>query len=173
MWYEGENYHFFALRGFLLAAELLRGIGVDLYGSDGPHDRLSDMFVAPIRTLLPDLTLPARGDSPFGVSLLQPRFAELWEVGWARTANPPLESLLASLYSADLPDRGDHGFEELAEQEQNRPASRLQRGLLGWKSLLLMNVAEPRTSGRRLAGRQRLAVAGGARSVSFQDRTDT
>ena len=30
-WYEGENYHFFSLRGLQFAAELLRPIGVDLY----------------------------------------------------------------------------------------------------------------------------------------------
>ena len=161
MWYEGENYHFFALRGFLLAAELLRGAGLDLYGADGPHDRLRDMFVAPLRTVLPNLTLPARGDSPFGVSLLQPRFAELWEVGWSRTADPRLESLLAGLYSANAPAGDDPGLEEIAEQEQNRPASRLHRGLLGWKSLLLMNPDEPSDShGQWQAGTALLPHAG-------------
>jgi hypothetical protein len=144
MWHEGENYHFFALRGFLIAAELLRLAGVDLYGDDGPHDRLRDMFVAPLRTVLPDLTLPARGDSPFGVSLLQPRFAEFWEIGWARTCDPRLQSLLAELYSAEVPEGEDPGFEEIAEQEQNRSAQCLHRGLLGWKALWLMNPDEPR-----------------------------
>ena len=146
MWHEGENYHFFALRGFLLAAELLRLTGVDLYADDGPRDRLRDMFVVPLRTVLPDLTLPARGDSPFGVSLLQPRFAELWEVGWARTHDSRLQSFLSDLYSAEVPERDDSGFSEMAEQEQNRPAQQLHRGLLGWKALLLMNASEPNSS---------------------------
>jgi hypothetical protein len=144
LWFEGENYHFFALRGFLLAAELARLVGVDLYQRDAPAGRLQDMFVAPLRTLLPDLTLPARGDSPYGVSLLQPRFAELWEIGWVRTGDERIESILSHLYSFGAPEREDSGLSELAEQEQNRPAQRLQRGLLGWKALCWMEPEPPK-----------------------------
>ena len=143
MWFEGENYHFFALRGFLLAAALLRGVGIDLYGDDAPADRLRDMLAAPLLTILPDLTLPARGDAPFGVSLLQPRFAELWEVGWARTGDRRLESILTHLYSADAPERPDPGLSEIAEQEQNRPPQRLRRELLSWKALCWMPASTP------------------------------
>ncbi len=143
LWFEGENYHFFALRGFLLAAELLRSVGIDLYGADAPAARLSDMFVAPLHTVLPDLTLPARGDSPYGVSLLQPRFAELWEIGWARTGDERLESLLSHLYSAAAPDDDGPGMNEIAEQEQNRPARAMSRQLLGWKALCWMRSTLP------------------------------
>ena len=144
LWFEGENYHFFALRGFLLAAELLRGSGVDLYGQDGPEGRLRDMFTAPLLTLLPDLMIPARGDAPFGVSIVQPRFAELWEIGWSRTSDERLHSVLTQLYSVDAPDGEDPGFTEIAEQEQNRAPQRLSRRLLGWKALLWMKSEQPR-----------------------------
>ncbi len=143
MWFEGENYHFFALRGFLLAAELLRTLGVDLYGAEEPADRLRDMYAAPLLTALPDLTLPARGDAPFGVTLLQPRFAELWEIGWVRTGDDRLERILAHLYSHEAAGGSDPGFSEMAEQEQNRAPQKLSRELLGWKALCWMGVRRP------------------------------
>lgn len=134
LWHEGENYHLFALRGFLLAGELLRWVGRDLYAA-GP---LGAMYAAPLATLLPDLTLPARGDGPYGVSVLQPRFAELWEIGRARVRDPRLDAVLAALYAASAPAGGDVGWTELAEQEWNRPPSRQRRDQLGWKALLWM-----------------------------------
>lgn len=142
-WHEGENYHFFALRGFLLAAELLRPSGVDLYDEESFGPKLPNMYLAPLDTVLPDLSLPARGDSPFDVTLYQPRFAELWEMGWARTRRPRLASLLGSLYGGDVPPAADPGFAEIAEVEQNRPAQRLHRSGLGWKSLLWMDQTLP------------------------------
>jgi hypothetical protein len=140
MWFEGENYHFFALRGFLLAAELLRWQGYDAYVGT----RLGQMFAAPLATLLPDLTIPARGDAAYGVSVRQPRFAELWELGRARTDDPRLDGVLARLYAADAPDGEDVRLTELAEQEQNRPAARQRRDRLGWKALLWMKPEDPR-----------------------------
>lgn len=146
LWREGENYHFFALRGFLFASEMLREHGVDLYGADAPAGRLNDMLVAPLNTALPDLTVPARGDSPYGVSLLQPRFAELWEVGWARTGDARLESVLTDLYASDVAVGEDPGLSEMSEQEQNRPAQRLCRDRLGWKALWCMRPTAPNAS---------------------------
>ncbi len=143
MWFEGENYHLFALRGFLLAAELLRGFGVDLYDASRLRNRLLAMYEAPLATVLPDLTLAARGDAPFGVSIRQPRFAELWEIGWLRTRSDRLASVLADLYEAEIPALDDPGFVEIAEQEQNRPATTLDRSLLGWKALLWMDPDPP------------------------------
>ncbi len=138
-WYEGQNYHFFALRGFLLAAEFLRRGGPDLYATT----RLPDMYGGPLRVILPDLTLPARSDSPFGVSLLQPRFAELWEIGRARSPDQRTTDLLVSLYQADAPSPTESGLADTAEQEQNRPPSRLSRERLGWKALLWMDPEPP------------------------------
>lgn len=146
-WVEGENYHLFALRGFLLGAALLEEGGIDLYAAPATS-RLGRMFSAPLSTILPDLTLPARGDAPYGVSVLQPRFAELWEIGWARTDDPRLESLLGDMYGADVPDGPDVGLMEIAELETNRPPSRVRRDRLGWKALLWMRpelpAADPR-----------------------------
>ncbi|MBI4501213.1 MAG: alginate lyase family protein, partial [Gemmatimonadetes bacterium] len=103
MWFEGENYHFFALRALLIAAEILRAGGVDLYNESPSGGALAALYVAPLKTVLPDLTLPARSDAPFGVSLLQPRFAELWEMGRVRTGQPAIEKILADLYASEPP----------------------------------------------------------------------
>jgi hypothetical protein len=146
-WVEGENYHLFALHGFLLGAALLEEHGVNLYASPSTA-QLGRMFTAPLGTILPDLTLPARGDSPFGVSVLQPRFAELWEIGWARTEDARLESLLTDVYAADAPEGADIGLEEIAELETNRPPSRVRRDRLGWKALLWMRPDPPDADAR-------------------------
>jgi hypothetical protein len=101
------------------------------------------MYVAPLASVLPDLTLPARGDSPFNVSLLQPRFAELWEVGWAQTDDDQIGGLLSDIYATKGSDGGDRGFAEIAEIEQHRPASTVSRRALGWKALLWMRPTPP------------------------------
>ncbi len=144
-WHEGENYHFFALRGFLLAAELLRPINVNLYGGDPGDNRLTAMYTAPLQSVLPDLSIPARGDSPYGVSILQARFAELWEIGWARSGDLRLEGTLAAMYASDVPPGEDHGIAEIAELEQNREPQRQSRHELGWKALLWMRTDAPST----------------------------
>ena len=144
-WHEGENYHFFALRGFVFAAELMRPTeGADLYRDRFYGERLTRMYLAPLATVLPDLSVPARGDSPFAVTLLQPRFAELWEIGWARTRDASLAGVLTALYGSDAPESEDSGFAEIAEVEQNRPAERLSRRDLGWKALLWMEEQSPK-----------------------------
>jgi len=50
-------------------------------------DRLYAALQAPSLTALPDFTYPARKDSRFGVSLAQPGYLELWEIGLARLGN--------------------------------------------------------------------------------------
>ena len=142
-WHEGENYHFFALRGFLLAAELLRPAGIDVYHEDPWKQRMRNMYAAPLVSVMPDLSIPARGDSPFGVTLLQERFAELWEIGWSRTGDPRLAGVLAAMYQADLPTGEEHGLAEIAEVEQNRQPQRPSRTRLGWKALLWMREEAP------------------------------
>ena len=143
LWFEGENYHFFSLRGFQLAAELARTQGIDLYADVTTAGKLRSMYTAPIHTLYPDLTMPARGDSPFGVTMVQPRFAELWEVGLLRTNDDLIEGLLALLYDGNEPEGVDVGFEEIAEHEVHRPPSRLTRDRLGWRALLWMRPTIP------------------------------
>jgi len=143
LWFEGENYHFFALRGFLLAAELARWSGTDLYEPGPAGTALRAMYLAPLDTLLPDLTIPARGDSPYGVSIMQLRFAELWEIGRSRGNDPRVDSLLADLYARPAPEGPDSGFQELAEQETNDIAHRVSRDRLGWKAFLWMLPGAP------------------------------
>ncbi|HZI22814.1 MAG TPA: heparinase II/III family protein [Gemmatimonadales bacterium] len=107
MWYEGENYHLFALRGLLTGAAWAREAGVDLYGEPQLAARIAAALLAPARTALPDLTFPARKDSRFGVSLAQPVYLELWEIGLAKlgaggagSATDQLASWLSRLYGA-------------------------------------------------------------------------
>src|SRR5262249_20762377 len=71
MWYEGENYHLFALRGQLLALGWASAAGADLLANPSLATRLAAALRAPAVTALPDLTFPARKDSRFGVSLAQ------------------------------------------------------------------------------------------------------
>src|SRR2546422_4838265 len=84
MWYEGENYHLFALRGVLAGTGWARHAGVDLFAELRVAARLAAAWRAPAVSALPDFTYPARKDSRFGVSLAQPAYLELWEIGIAR-----------------------------------------------------------------------------------------
>ena len=141
MWFEGENYHLFALRGELLAMGWARQAGVDLLGDPRLCARLSAALCAPALSALPDGTFPARKDSRFGVSLAQPMYLELWEVGLARLEGSdaaPLElwSWLEPLYSSPAP--AAERFESYLH-EAGEPAPRLRtRADLSWWSLLEM-----------------------------------
>src|SRR5204863_119508 len=84
MWYEGENYHLFALRGLLTGAGWARLAGVDIVAEPQLAQRVEAALLAPTPSALPDFTFPARKDSRCGVSLAQPAYLELWEVGFAR-----------------------------------------------------------------------------------------
>ena len=81
MWHEGENYHLFALQGFLTGVRWARLCGMDLAADPTLAAHLSGALRAPLVTALPDATFPARKDARFGVSLAQPMYLELWEVG--------------------------------------------------------------------------------------------
>ena len=84
-WYEGENYHVFAHRGLWYCAVLAETAGIGL--DPALKARFEEGFAAPFATALPDYTLPSRKDSQYAVSLRQPRFAELCELGLARGAD--------------------------------------------------------------------------------------
>jgi len=79
MWYEGENYHLFALRGLLTGAGWARLAGVDFVADERLATRMRLALRAPSLTALPDFTFPARKDSRFGMSLAQPMYVELWK----------------------------------------------------------------------------------------------
>src|SRR5690606_11315170 len=95
-WYEGENYHFFAHRGLWYGVTMAECAGIDI--PRALADRFQEGFAAPLATVLPDLTFPSRRDSQYGISLRQWRFAESFELGLARSADPRLATALRALY---------------------------------------------------------------------------
>ena len=123
-WHEGENYHLFSLQGMLRGIRWAGQAGVDVLADAALASRLSLALRAPMLTALPDRTFPARQDARYGVSLGQPMYLELWEVGlgllegregaevdgmqqwlrelYATPAQPALE-LDSWLYEAGLP----------------------------------------------------------------------
>jgi hypothetical protein len=146
MWYEGENYHLFALRGLLTGAGWALLAGVDLLEDQRQADRLYAALQAPALTALPDFTFPARKDSRFGVSLAQPAHIELWEVGLARFGTRDMENgkrddllpWLSALYT-----QADPPMLELSESYlHDAPVSRVpcpaSRSTLSWWSLVEM-----------------------------------
>jgi heparinase II/III-like protein len=150
-WYEGENYHLFAHRGLWYAVTMAEQAGIVL-----PRDRLDrfeEGFATPFLTALPDMTLPSRRDSQYAISLRQPRFAELCELGLARQVgdgDPRLRGVLHRLYGSDVP-RGDTGrARSAADVERNLPGTALSRADLGWRSLLFARPALPPLEGGSL-----------------------
>jgi hypothetical protein len=151
MWYEGDNYHLFALRGQLVAMGWARQAGVDLLADSQLAQRLGAALRAPALTALPDGTFPARKDSRFGVSLAQPMYLELWEVGLARLerAGVPQSDLwdwLRLLYQAVAPPAQtfDSYLHEAGEAPPTSPRSRAD---LSWWSLLEMLPSLPAGEG--------------------------
>jgi hypothetical protein len=148
LWYEGENYHWFALRGLAWGAEMLRTAGeVDLWTNGaGPGRLFRAAFKAPIRTALPDFTFPARRDSKFGVSLRQRRMAEMWELALARNGGSGdrriggsndeafYASLLAHVYDPAILETSD-AARDITDVERVAPRGGVRRTKLGWKAL--------------------------------------
>ena len=144
MWYEGENYHMFALRGLLTGAPWARAAGVELAAEPEPAARLRAALLAPTLTALPDFTFPARKDSRFGISLAQPMYLEVWEVGLAETrqgegegGKGELESWLNALYNvpAVKPEVFDSYLHDAPTESLPSP---LSRDRLSWWALLFM-----------------------------------
>ena len=147
MWYEGDNYHLFALRGQLLAMRWARQAGVDLLADDRLTDRVAAALRAPAVTALPDVTFPARKDSRFAVSLAQPMYLELWEIGLGRLGAESgryseLWSWLRRLYESPAPPAQtfDSYLHEAGEPPPQSPRS---RAALSWWALLEMAPALP------------------------------
>ncbi|MEO8200265.1 MAG: heparinase II/III family protein [Gemmatimonadota bacterium] len=161
-WYEGENYHLFALRGLLTGLSWAGALGADLLDNPEIADHLRVALLAPGITALPDFTFPARKDSRFGVSLGQPMYLELWEVGRGllHTGDDEIAAWLGALYK--VPAQPAMTFESyLHEAGLPAPASRA-RSDLSWWSLLMMPPAltagRPWTSESRYLRSQGLAI---------------
>ena len=144
MWYEGENYHLFALRGLLTGAGWARVAGVDCFGDARLAERVAAALRAPALSALPDFTFPARKDSRYGISLAQPMYLELWEVGLARLGmgdegrgTGDVANWLAALYRATAmrPELFEAYLHDAPFGPVPRPPSRVT---LSWWSLLEM-----------------------------------
>ena len=149
MWYEGENYHLFALRGLLIGAGWAREAGVDICAEQQLARRVEAALLAPTRSALPDFTYPARKDSRFGVSLAQPGYLELWEVGLGNvgtreTGNGKgeLQSWLTALYRAPAvrPELFESYLHDAPLPSAPFPVS---RRTLSWWSLVFMTPELP------------------------------
>ncbi|HTC23024.1 MAG TPA: sugar-binding protein [Gemmatimonadales bacterium] len=139
MWFEGENYHLFALRGLLLGLDWVRSAGVDPLEEPELATRARAALEAPALTALPDLTFPARKDSRFGTSLAQPMYLELWEAGRGSapgTAPDELDDWLAGLYDAPAP--AAESFDSYLHEAGEPPPTRRSRADLSWWMLLAM-----------------------------------
>ncbi|HEX5385778.1 MAG TPA: heparinase II/III family protein [Gemmatimonadales bacterium] len=166
MWFEGENYHLFALRGLLTGFSWARAAGVDPFAEPELAARLTAALRAPALTALPDLTFPARKDSRFGVSLAQPMYLELWEAGLAGLIGAErdtagLADWLAALYAAPAP-AAELFDSYLHEAGQPAPESRSRADLSWWMLLAaapaLDGAAERWQAGSALLEPQGLAV---------------
>src|SRR5690348_8049558 len=162
-WYEGENYHLFAHRGLWYAVSIAGANGMAL--PEALLARFQKGFATPFLSALPDMTLPSRRDSQYAISLRQPRFAELCELGLARQAGEGdrrLRSALRRLYMDDVPRRETGRAQTTADVERNLPGTHLTRADLGWRSLLFARPTLPAlrsaTLGSVLLDAQGLAV---------------
>jgi hypothetical protein len=143
MWYEGENYHLFALRGLLIGLDWTRAADVDPRSELEITDRVHAALVAPALTALPDGTFPARKDARFGVSLAQPMYLELWEAGRGTgEAAAELDDWLASLYARPAPP-AEMFDSYLHESGEAAPPARRREDLSWW---MLLSMA-PATGG--------------------------
>ncbi|HET9707050.1 MAG TPA: heparinase II/III family protein [Gemmatimonadales bacterium] len=143
LWYEGENYHLFALRGLITGTTWAGEAGVDFYGEPELAEGLTRALSAPALTALPDLTFPARKDSRFGISLAQPMYLDTWEVGLGRLVRGSAESAsdlpawLAALYAAG--PVSEEVFESyLHDAPVDQAPTTHSRQQLSWWSLLEM-----------------------------------
>lgn len=104
MWYEGDNYHFATLPSLVNIAEICLRNGLDLYhrSYNGCHGEVSleDMFLAPLKSLQPDLTFPSRKDSPYANFFAQRWYTGLYELAYTRYSNPALSTALNKAYAA-------------------------------------------------------------------------
>ena len=133
-WYEGENYHQFALRGLWYGVTLSESAGREI--ESDLRERFHRGFVAPFLTALPDFTMPSRKDSQYAVSLRQWRMAELTELGFARHREPLLAGALAMCYQERHERRDTGRARSTADVERNGPPTALTRADLGWRALL-------------------------------------
>ena len=159
-WYEGENYHQFALRGLWYGVTMAETRGARLDAT--LRERFDRAFETLYLTALPDFTMPSRKDSQYAVSLRQWRVAELAELGFARRPSPVLASALARTYEPGHARVETGRARSTADAERNGPGGALSRADLGWRALLhavpRLGTTTPRPPQSVLLEEQGLAV---------------
>ena len=164
MWWEGENYHLFALRGLLIGLRWAGTAGAELLDATEVAAHLGQALMAPADTSLPDFTFPARKDARYGVSLTHPAYLECWESGYAALgprAPAELAPWLRALYQ--VPARTELTYDAYLHEAAEPQPVRRSRADLSWWALLTMAPALPAQpaawSGRsRLMEQQGLAI---------------
>ncbi len=175
MWFEGENYHLFALRGLLTGLQWARVGGADLLEDPALAQHFGQALMAPAWSALPDLTFPARKDARYGVTLAHPAYLECWEagLGWLGESAPAeLVPWLDALYR--VPGRPASSYDAYLHDAPNTDARSVTRTDLSWWMLLSMlpelpPPSEPWTPSSALLDGQGLAVLRhGNRYVSLE-----
>ena len=142
LWWEGENYHLFALRGLMTGMHWARALGFDLLAQADVKQHFLAAALAPSRSALPDFTYPARRDSRYGVSLAQPASLELWEIARAWLGpETPLDSWLAALYAIPLPLPPAEHYDAWLHDAGLPPRQMRTRSDLSWWALTAMQPA--------------------------------
>lgn len=144
LWWEGENYHLFALRGVMQGIHWARAAGYDLLEDDEIRRHFREALLAPARSALPDFTYPARRDSRYGVSLAEAPSLELWEIGrgWL-DRDAELDSWLAALYALESPSRNPMLYDAWLHDAGRTVSEPHQRDQLSWWALTAIGPAPP------------------------------
>jgi len=145
-WWEGENYHLFALRGVMQGLQWARAVGYELLDDPALRDHFRAAVLAPARSALPDLTYPARRDSRYGVSLAEPSSLELWEAG--RAWLPPDEELdawLGALYALPAGNSTKLLYDAWLHDAGRADSGGPDRAGLSWWALVTMGSPLPDT----------------------------
>ncbi len=148
MWFEGENYHLFAMRGLILGLHWADIAGAEMLDDRELAKHLGIALMAPAASALPDFTFPARQDSRFGMSLAHPAYLECWEAGhaWLDRAEPAtLVPWLHALYGATA--RLDGNYDAYLHEAGEEPSlERRGRSDLSWWALWNMAAELPATA---------------------------
>ncbi len=164
MWFEGENYHLFALRGLLIGLHWAATAGAEILSEPTLAHHLGAALMAPALSALPDLTFPSRKDSRYGVSLAHPAYLECWEAGfaWLDTERPAeLNAWLHALHQA--PAKDELLYDSWLSEAGETIGDHRGRADLSWWALLTMAPELPPAPGRwhapsRLLESQGLAI---------------
>ena len=99
LWYEGDNYHFATLPSMINIAEMAYRNGTNLYNQQFNGHTINMMFMAPLKSLQPDLTFPSRKDSGYATNIAKKWYVGLYEVAYKRYKEKAYASVLNVAYS--------------------------------------------------------------------------